>query len=163
MHRPARPTLCLAALSALALACKTEKRVEPAEAIARATPAAPAARPPELPPQPAAPAAEAVHPVDPELEARGHAVMDKLADVFVADAADCDKLATDLKAFAAQNHAVLAQLASAQAQASYQERMTYSRRNAAASAAIATKMQSAMTACAAHPSVLAALQAFPSE
>jgi hypothetical protein len=161
-------TLRIATLSAAALAaaCKTDK---PPEANVRPAPAsapAPAARPAD-PARTAAASpskpAEAAPVLDPELETKGLAMMDKLADVFVADAADCEKLAVDLKSFAAQNKALLSQLAAAESQETDDQRAGFSKRNAAAQAAVAKKMQSAMTACAAHPSVLAALQEFPGE
>lgn len=161
-------TLCIATLSAVTLsACKTEKRVEPTPSPVAGPAAAHSDRPPELArpePSPPAPAAGPAAPrFDPELEAKGHAMMNKLADLFVADAADCEKLAADVKAFAAENKALLSQLATAQGQKSYEDRLAYSKRNAAVQAAAATRMQAAMTACAGHPSLLAAMQDFPGE
>jgi hypothetical protein len=102
-------------------------------------------------------------PLDPELEAKGLAMMQRLADIVVADARDCEKLAADLKAFAAQNKQLLAQLVAVESQETEGQRAAFSQRNAAVQVAVAQKMQSAMTACAGNPSVLAALQEFPGE
>jgi hypothetical protein len=158
----ATPALSILTSILILGACKTEKRVEPEVARTAPAPAARAAsRPPDpVQPAPAEPASRPeTRPLDPELAARGHAMMDRLADVFVADARDCDKLAADLKTFAAENKPLLAQLVAAQSQ----DRRAATAQSSAAGAAIAKKMQAAMTACAAHPAVLAALQDFPAE
>ena len=58
--------------------------------------------------KPAAPVATAAG--NSELENKGIAMMQQMGDLFAANAKDCDKLADGIKAFVAQNKALLAQL-----------------------------------------------------
>jgi hypothetical protein len=146
-------TLSMAMLFA---ACKTDKP-EPRPEVAKA--AVPAAKPaaPEVPAvKPAAPAAS-----NTELETKGIAMMQRMADMFAADAKDCDKLAADLRTFIASNKPLLTQLADADQQQNDEQRDAFSARNAEVQAAVAAKMQSAMATCAANPAVLAAMKEFP--
>jgi hypothetical protein len=148
--------IAMVSAAMLLTACKTEKS-EPRPEAAKA--AKPVARPaaPEVPAiKPAAPAA-----TNTELETKGIAMMQRMADMFAADARDCDKLAADLRTFIASNKALLAQLADADQQQSDEQRESFSARNGDVQAAVAAKMQGAMTACAANPGVLAAMKEFP--
>jgi hypothetical protein len=140
-------------------ACKTDKPATPAPAApaASVTPAA-SAKPVDPAAKPAAPAA-----TNSELETRGIAMMQHLADVFAADGKDCDKLAADIKAFVADNKPLLTQLAALDQQQNDAQRDAFSARNAEVQAAVAAKMQGAMTACGANPGVLAAMKEFPGE
>lgn len=154
----------IATLSAVmtVAACKTsDKPAVPAPAPAKV--AAPAGKPAPADPaaKPDSPAlAEAARA---ELQTRAVAMMQQMADMFSTDGKDCEKLAADLRSFVADNRGVLSQIEAMQQQASEDEREAFSTRMRAVQAAVATKMQGAMTACAANPSVLAAMKQFPAE
>ena len=111
-------TFLAATLVAALACCKTSARTDsPApeaasKPVAAAKPAAqpalptatePAPAPAPAPPEPAAGS-------NTELETRGLAAMQRMADMFAADARDCDRLASDLKAFIADNKPLIAQL-----------------------------------------------------
>jgi hypothetical protein len=153
-----RPTLLVIAL----LACKTKQAdpphaARPTEAARSAPGVAPALPDPQPPSSPAAPAAAA--PATPaEAQARNIAAMQHLADTLAGDAQDCEKLAVDLKAFIAENRAVLAQLMAA---ANRPTDAAPSAATHAAAAAAARKLQTAMTTCAATASVAAAMKDLP--
>lgn len=160
-------TFRIATLSALMMvvACKTSDK--PAERTPEATrkaatPAAPAlpnakpGDPAASPPDPTLPAAD-----NSELETKGLAMMQQLADMFEADAKDCEKLAADIKTFVSGNKDLLAQVAAMEQRQSDEQRQAFATRNAAAQAAVAKKMQGAMAACVSNPSVLAAMKTFP--
>lgn len=157
-------TATLAAVM-LAAACKvSDKPAQPApEAAHAAKPAGTATPAGHAGPTPGLPGKPESSPPDPELETKGLAMMQRLADVIVADANDCDKLAADLKTFVAQNKPLLSEVIAAQAQEGAGQRAGFSQRNAAAQVAIAQKMQTAMAGCAGHPGILAALQQLPGE
>jgi hypothetical protein len=159
----------------LIAACKTS---DGPATEAKATPAPPtrsiAPTPqPVLPaPPPPAPAAPGARPepakAEPagsntELETKGLAVMQRMADLFAADAKDCDKLGADLKAFVAENKPLIGDLLKHEDRQSAEQRAAFTRRNAVAQAAIAQKMQAALTACASNTAVLAAMKEFPGE
>jgi hypothetical protein len=160
----------LAAMLVAALACcKTSKTdspaPEPARSVAVATPAAqpalPAATEPAAPP--AAAPAEPTAGSNTELETKGIATMQRMADMFAADARDCERLATDLKAFIAENKPLIAQLVELEDHQSDAARAAFTRRNAQTQAQIGLKMQQALTTCASNPGVLAAMKEFPGE
>ena len=165
-------TFLAAMLVAVLASCKTsDKTGKPAPGIApppvataskpAAQPALPAAPEPAAPatPPPAVPAAGS----NTELETKGLAAMQRMADLFAADARDCDRLAADLKAFIADNKPLIAQLITLEDHQSDAQRAAFTRRNAATQAAIGLKMQSALTSCASNPGVLAAMKEFPGE
>jgi hypothetical protein len=154
----------------LVAACKTSDRpagsspsAKAPDPVAKPASAAPRSADPAMPADPAARSAAAPRAIDPDLEVKGIAMMQRLADVFVADAKDCDKLAADIKAFVAQNRPLLSQLAAMEQQETDQQRDDFSRRNREVEVAIAQKMQSGMALCAANPAVLAAMKEFPAE
>ena len=162
-------TATLVALAAFA-ACKSSEKsaVAPAKPVESARSGGPGA--PALPdPAAASPgsAAGSAAPAAPvaaantELEDRGIAAMQKMADMFVADAKDCDKLGADLKAFIAENKALIGQLAELEDHQTDDQRAAFAKRNGAAQAAIGQKMQGALAACASSPAVLAAMKDFP--
>jgi hypothetical protein len=160
--------IALSALLLVAACKKSDKPVEPAPDLVRGTAARPTIAAKSSEPPLARPAGDPRRPVesvplDPELEAKGLEMMQQLADVVAADAASCSKLAADIKAFAVQNKLLLSRLVAAESQETEGQRAEFSRRNAAAQAAVAQKMQTAMTACSGDPAVLAALQEFPGE
>lgn len=158
-------------LAALASSCKTR---DPRAHEARPASAAPAparAAASVAPRQPALPQAAATDEpsrteaaaTNTELETQGLAAMQRMADMFAADARDCDKLAIDLKAFIADNRPLITQLIAYEESQNADQRAAFTRRNAAAQAAIGHKMQAALTSCASNPAVLAAMKDFPGE
>ena len=161
MSRTFRTAMLLAVT--LLAGCKTRQTdpppaAKPIEAVRSAPGAAPAL--PDPPPaSPAAPAAPAAAPAAPaEAQARNIAAMQHLADTLAGDAQDCEKLAVDLKAFIAENRAVLAQLMAA---ANRPTDDAPSGANRAAAVAAARKLQTAMATCAATSSVAAAMKDLP--
>jgi len=162
MSRTFRTAMLLAVT--LLAGCKTKQAdpptaAKPAEAARSAPGAAPALPDPQAasPAAPAAPAAAA--PATPaEVQVRNIAAMQHLADTLAGDAQDCEKLAVDLKAFIAENRAVLVQLMAA---ANRPGDAPPSAANHAAAAAAARKLQTAMATCAATASVAAAMKDLP--
>lgn len=156
-----------ALLSVIMIAgCKT-KQADPAPATAHAASPARSTTPGEPPrlPEPAG-SAEAARPAAPapsaaELEARSVTAMQHLADVIAVDARDCEKLAGDLRTFAAENRPLLGQLFALQQQPTAAQGAAYSRR--AAAVAAGQKLQAAIAICASNPSVVAAMKEFPAE
>lgn len=136
--------LMLALSLTLAIAC-TKSQPEPAK--------------PAAPPAPALTAAAV--PGNSELENKGVAMMQRLADTFAADAADCDKLAVDIKAFVVQNRELLGQLTELENSQSDQEKQAFEQRNKATQDSIVAKMEPAMNKCHDNPQVQAALKEFP--
>jgi hypothetical protein len=90
-------------------------------------------------------------------------MMQRMVDMFAADGTDCEKLAADLRSFVADNTGLLSQIEAMQQQASEDEREAFLTRMQAVQAAVATKMQGALAACAGSPGVLAAMKQFPAE
>ena len=162
MSRTFRTAMLLAVT--LLAGCKTKQAdpppsAKPTEAARSAPGTAPALPDPQTasPAAPAAPAAAA--PATPtEVQTRNIAAMQHLADTLAGDAQDCEKLAVDLKAFIAENRAVLAQLMAA-ANRPIDDAPTGATRAAAADAA--RKLQTAMATCAATSSVAAAMKDLP--
>jgi hypothetical protein len=165
-------TLWIATLVAAALAaCKTRQADSPPSTPAPApTRAAGAPTPaPALPDQPAepppagaaGPASSAPGAPGTEVESRGIAAMQHLADALAADVKDCDKVAFDLRTFVADNKALIGELVAMQQRATTAPRSASANRVAAV--AIGQSLQSALAACARNPGVAAAMQAFPAE
>jgi len=94
-----------------------------------------------------------------ELEAKGIAMTEKMADLFVADAKDCEKMATDIRKFTAENKALLDQLAEMEKHQTAQEREAFAKRNQPVLDALLTKATPAMTACRDNKNVEAAMTA----
>ena len=114
------------------------------------------------PAKPAPTAATSV-PGNSELENKGVAMMQQMADMFAADAKDCDKLATDIKAFVVQHKELLGQLTELERSQSDQEKAAFEARNKQVQDQLSQKMDPTMAACGENPQVQAALKEFPSE
>ncbi|MEO7733567.1 MAG: hypothetical protein ABIY55_21570 [Kofleriaceae bacterium] len=115
-------------------------------------------------PAPAKPATSAATPGgNSELENKGIAMMQRMGEVFAADAADCEKLAVDIKAFIVQNRELLGQLNELERSQSDQEKSAFETRNKPVQEAVVAKMDPAMEKCGQNPSVQAAMKDFPSE
>jgi hypothetical protein len=158
MSRTFRTAMLLAVT--LLAGCKTKQAdPPPAAKPTEAARSAPGATPALPDPPAASPAAPAAAPASPaEAQARNIAAMQHLADTLAGDAQDCEKLAVDLKAFIAENRAVLAQLMAA---ANRPADAAPSGASHAAAAAAARKLQTAMATCAATASVAAAMKDLP--
>lgn len=120
------------------------------------------------PADPAATPTDPATPADPatssatgnsELEAKGIAMTQRMAEMFVADAKDCEKMATDIRAFTAQNKALLDQLAELEKHQTAQEREAFEKRNQPMLEALLKKVMPAMTACRDNKNVEAAMTA----
>jgi hypothetical protein len=157
MSRTFRTAMLLAV--ALLAGCKTKQAdPPPATRPTAAATSAPGAAP-ALPDPQTSPAASAAAPATAtEAQTRNIAAMQHLADTLAGDTQDCEKLAVDLKAFIADNQAVLAQLMAAANRPTDDAPTGASR---AAAAAAARKLQTAMTTCAATASVAAAMKDLP--
>ena len=97
-------------------------------------------------------------PAAPPLEDRALATIDRLADLFVADGSDCDKLADDVTAFAADHHDVftaIQQMTPPEGSA----REAFEARNAARMDAIQHKIAGAVQTCATNARLGAAIAA----
>jgi hypothetical protein len=160
MSRTFRTAMLLAA--ALLAGCKTRQADPPPAArpteAARSAPGAAPALPDSQSSGPAAPAPASAPATPAEAQARNIAAMQHLADTLAGDAQDCEKLAVDLKAFIAENRAVLAQLMAA-ANRPIDDAPTGAPR--AAAAAAARELQTAMATCGATSSVAAAMKDLP--
>jgi uncharacterized lipoprotein YajG len=145
MHR----TLSLAVSLTMLFACAK------ADQPGATTPAKPA------PAKPVAPAATAGG--NSELENKGIAMMQRMGDLFAADAADCEKLAVDIKAFIVQNRELLGQLTELERSQSDPEKAAFETRNKPVQDAVVAKMDPAMEKCGQNPSVQAAMKNFPAD
>jgi len=120
------------------------------------------AKPAPAPAKPA-PTAAANVPGNSELENKGVAMMQQMADMFAADAKDCDKLATDIKSFVVQHKELLGQLTELERSQSDQEKAAFEARNKQVQDQLSQKMDPTMAACGENPQVQSALKEFPSE
>ncbi|HET7504544.1 MAG TPA: hypothetical protein VFK02_26160, partial [Kofleriaceae bacterium] len=132
---------------------------KPADPAAK--PADPAGKPGD--PPAAAPAAPAAAGSNTELENKGIAMMRSMADLFAADAKDCEKLAADIKAFIAKNKELLTQLVAMEKKMTDAEKAAFEERNKSEQAAMMQKMTPAMTACQDNKSLEAAMKEFPTD
>jgi hypothetical protein len=144
MHR----TLTLAASLTMLFACAAPEQPGPAK---------------PAPAKPAPPAPAATPGGNSELENKGIAMMQRMGDLFAADAADCDKLAVDIKAFIVQNRELLGQLTELERSQSDQEKSAFEVRNKPVQDAVVAKMDPAMEKCGANPNVQAAMKNFPAD
>jgi hypothetical protein len=144
---------------------KAADPAKPADPVAK--PGDPAAKPADPAAKPADPAPSAAAPVDKgtnsELENKAVAMMQRMADMFAADGKDCEKLATDVKGFIAQNKEQLRQLLALEKKQSEAERKAFEARNQAAQQSMMEKMGPAMEACHDNKNLEAAMKEFPSE
>jgi len=148
-----RRTLTLALSVTMLAACSPAS--QPAPAKPAAAPAAPA------PAATAAPAATVEG--NNELENKGVAMMQRMGEMFAADASDCEKLAVDIKAFVVQNRELLIKLTELERSQSDQEKAAFEARNKPAQDAVVAKMDPAMAKCADNPRVQAAMRDFPAD
>ena len=127
-------------------------------ACAKADQPGPAKPAPATPAAPASPAGG-----NSELENKGIAMMQRMGDLFAADAADCEKLAVDIKAFIVQNRELIGKLNELERSQSDQEKQAFETRNKPVQDAVVAKMDPAMEKCGQNPSVQAAMKDFPSD
>jgi len=139
---------------------KTEE-VKPADP-AKADPAKPAEPAKADPAKPADPA-PAAGGANSELENKGIAMMQKLGDVFASDASNCDKLATDLKAFLADNKALIKEMTELEKKQTEAEKTAFEARNKKVQEEVQAKMEPAAKACADNKNVQAVLKDFPTD
>jgi hypothetical protein len=112
--------------------------------------------------KPAAPAAAAGD-TNSEVENKAIAMMRKLGDVFEAGAKDCEKLATDLRAFLAENKTLIAELSELEKKQTEAQKIAFDNRNQAVQNEIQAKMEPAAKACGDNKNVQAAMKEFPSD
>jgi hypothetical protein len=164
--------IALFSATMLVAACKKSDKpaeTKPADTTKAGDPSKPAD--PAAKPDPAKPADPAAKPAEPaaatgtnsELETKGIAMMQKMADVFAADEKDCEKLATDIKAFAAENKALFTELTAMEKKQSEQEKAAFEARNKGVQEAVMKKMGPTMTACGSNANVQAAMKEFPAD
>jgi hypothetical protein len=163
--------IALFSVTMIAAACK--KADKPATMAPEATtkaadptkPADPTAKPadPAVKPADPAPATPAATGTNSELENRAVAMMQQMADMFAADAKDCEKLATDVKGFLAKNKELLGQVMAMEKKQTEQERTAFEARNKAAQDSMMQKMTPAMNACRDNKSLEAAMKEFPTD
>jgi uncharacterized lipoprotein YajG len=168
-------TLKIALFSATVLAAGCKKSDKPATMTPEATtkPADPAAKPADPAAKPADPAAKPADPpaatppaatgTNSELETKGIAMMQRMATMFATDGKDCEKLATDVKAFIAQNKELLGQLMAMEKAQTEQQRAAFEARNKAVQEDMLAKMTPAVTACRDNKSLEAAMKEFPTD
>jgi hypothetical protein len=160
--------IALFSATMLAAACKKSDKPatmtpEPTTKAADSTKAAdPTAKPADPTAKPADPVAAATG-TNSELETKGVAMMQRMADMFAADAKDCEKLAADVKGFIAQNKELLGQLMAMEKKQSEPERTAFEARNKAAQDAMMQKMTPAMNSCRDNKSLEAAMKEFPTD
>jgi hypothetical protein len=164
-------TFQLVLISALLAAGACKKSDAPAVTKTEETkPADPAKADPAKPADPAK--ADPAKPADPapatggansELENKGIAMMQKLGDVFANDAKDCDKLATDLKAFLAENKPLIKEMTELEKKQSEAEKSAFEARNKKVQEEVQAKMEPAAKACADNKNVQEAMRDFPTD
>ena len=138
-------------------ACKTDNQPKPAPA-----PAPEVAKPAQVkPPEPPAKPPEAAKPTDAELEAKSFTMVEKMGDLFLADAKDCDKLAVDLKAFITENKPMMLQLSEMERRQTPEERTAYNQRTKARQDETMKRIQPAVDACKTNANVQAAMAEIP--
>jgi hypothetical protein len=176
-------TFKIALFSAVMLAAACKKSDKPATMTAEATtkaaepskPADPAAGPVDPAAKPADPAAKPADPAagaatvaaptgtNTELQSKGIAMMLRMADIFAGDGTDCEKLATDMRGFIAQNKLLLGQLIAMEKSLSEPDRAAFEARNKPAQDTMMQKMTPAMNACRDNKSLEAAMKEFPTD
>jgi len=155
----------LCSVAMLIIACKKAGKpsgATPDQVTKTGAPSTPAGAQPNVPaaaPAKSADPASGSSAASREREAKGLAMAQQMADLFVADAKDCEKMATDIRAFTAQNRALLDQLAEMEKHQTQEERAAFDQRNRATLEALLTKVTPAMTACRDNKSVEAAMAA----
>ena len=164
-------TFQLVLISALLAAGACKKSDAPAgDKTAETKPADPAKADPAKPAEPAK--ADPAKPADPapaaggansELENKGIAMMQKLGDVFAADASNCDKLATDLKAFLTDNKALIKEMTELEKKQTEAEKTAFEARNKKVQEEVQAKMEPAAKACADNKNVQEAMREFPTD
>lgn len=163
--------LQLVLLSVLLVTTACKKSETPAGTkTEEAKPADPAKADPAKPAEPAK--VDPAKPADPTpaaggansaLENKGIAMMQKLGDVFANDAKDCDKLATDLKAFLAENKGLIKEMTELEKKQSEAEKAAFEARNKKVQEEVQGKMEPAAKACADNKNVQEAMRDFPTD
>jgi hypothetical protein len=161
----------LVLISALLAAGACKKSDAPAANKTEETkPADPAKADPAKPAEPAK--ADPAKPADPapaaggantDLENKGIAMMQKLGDVFATNASNCDKLATDLKAFLADNKALIKEMTELEKKQTEAEKTAFEARNKKVQEEVQAKMEPAAKACADNKNVQEAMREFPTD
>lgn len=153
MVRMFQIALCSAAVMLAACQKKTEQPPRAsAEPVAKAV-----AAPPADPGKPGQPAAKPDTGNSP-LEAKGVEMMNQMAEVFIANQHDCEKLAVDLKSFLDQHKELLGQLAAMEKQQTEEERTAFEARNRAVQQQVLTKVSPTLEACQGNKNVEAAMK-----
>ena len=164
-----RFTIALLGATLLAGACQQhqqntsgDKSADP-KPVPAASPAAPATVTTSAARDPgAAPPPTQAPPANPELEAQAVALLQRMADIFAANAKDCDKLGSELKAFITDNRPALVQVNTMMKQQTAAEQRAFQTRFKTAQDAIGTTMHPGLVACSQNTGVQAALRDFPS-
>jgi hypothetical protein len=139
-------------------------KIEETKPADPAKPAEPKAADPAKPAEPAKPAdPPAAGGTNSEVENKAIAMMQKLGDVFAADAKDCEKLATDLRAFLNDNKGTITEMTALEKKQTEAEKAAFEVRNKAVQEAAQAKMEPAAKACADNKNVQAVLKDFPTD
>lgn len=149
--------IVLFAAVTMAAACKTDK---PATKAAE-TKKDPAQSAQGTKPAPALPTDPSDHGKNTPLQDKQMEMLGRMADTFVANASDCDKLAAEIRKVRVEHKDLLAQINDAEMKQSPEERAAAMERNKAATEAATAKMQPVITACAKNQTFLAALRDTP--
>jgi hypothetical protein len=128
-------------------------------------PADPAAVKPGDPPKPADPAAGAAGGtgLTPELEGKMVTATTKMGDIFAAGAKDCEKLATDIKAFAVENKELIGQIKAVEKTLTPEQKQAFDTRHRGEQEAVMTKMEATTKACGENKNVQAAMAALEAD
>jgi hypothetical protein len=96
-----------------------------------------------------------------ELEHKGLAAMQRLGALFAAAGNNCDQLATDVKAFLAEQRPLFVELTTLEKRETQAQRDDFERRNKPVQDAVGQQMAAALKACDNHPGLIAAMKEFP--
>ena len=149
----------------LLAACKKDDAGKPvANTVAKPDPVVKAPETASKPPVPAAPATQATLDgigSDADIEAKGCDALVTMGDLFAANAADCEKLAADLRTFVAQNHELLTQFAQLDKTRTNEQKAAFAARHKETIEAIEKDMAAAADHCRDNKAVESALESIP--
>ena len=91
--------------------------------------------------------------MDPALEAKGLELMKGLADVFAANATDCDKLAAGIEKFTADSKDDLVKITAAEKKLTPEQKKAYDAKQKGAEKEMTDKMTPALTKCSKNKNV----------
>lgn len=97
------------------------------------------------------------------LQTKGIEMMQKMGDIFAANAKDCDKLALEIKNFVAANKALLTEWNAMQRGLNSAERTALEVRNKAVQDSVMAQMTPAVQACASNENFQTVLREIPTE